>query len=159
MINTIRQTTWNLSSSVEMKASQIRREHDETEVEVATFEASNITQSSKLCYDIDSFVAVIGDNRDTSVELWVGRIIDKIKNSDKSLKMLKVHWYEPYGDGDGITKKFRPWFVTNKVTKRKKQPWFGTVTCDSVLNSFPTLTSQRILPISVANDIRERLPS
>ena len=61
-------------------------------------------------------------------------------HSDGCIKHLKVHWFEKYGEGDKLTGKYRPWFVRNKSTNKKDVPWTDKITCDSVLNCFPTLT-------------------
>ena len=80
-------------------------------------------------------------------------------HSDGCIKHLKVHWFEKYGEGDKLTGKYRPWFVRNKSTDKKDVPWIDKITCDSVLNCFPTLTSHKRLPVIFANDLRERIPS
>lgn len=151
---------WNLAEIVEMKALNLRREPNQEEIEVAALESNGLSSlSSRLRYDMDSFVAVRGTIGSTDIEIWVGRIVDRIRNKNGSINQLKVHWYERHGDGDMFTCKYRPWYVLNKSTKRKNIPWLSKISCDSVLNCFPTLTSQRRLPIVVANDLRERTPS
>ena len=152
---------WNLSNIVELKALNMRRAHMDVEIEVATLESTGAPSlSARLRYDMGHFVAVKGQTADnSSTEVWVGRIVDRIKHSDGTVRYLEVHWYEQYGDGDMLTGKYRPWFLRNKSTKRKNVPWLSNISCDTVINCFPTLTSNRKLPVLVANDLRERIPS
>jgi len=150
---------WDLKNIIEMKASNIRKSHDDSELDAAAYELSTARHSSRLSYNLDSFVAISGVTTGANAELWIGRIVDRLKHADGSIKQLRVHWYEQYGDGDVITAKYRPTFVRNQSTNKKDVPWIDKVSCASVLNCFPTLTSHRKLPILVANDLRERLPS
>ena len=150
---------WDLSQIIEMRAQNARRQHYATEQEVASLELSSAPQASRLRYEMDSFAAVLGCSVRESGEVWIGQIVDRIRHNYGSIRYLKVHWFEKYGDGDCVTGKYRALFVKNPVTKKKDIPWLDKIRCDSVLNCFANLTSKRWLPILVANDLRERLPS
>ena len=113
--------------------------------------------SSRLRYDLDSFVVVKGKKDREELQIWIGRVIDRIMKPTGCVKHLRIHWYEAYGDEDVTRSKYRPLFVKNKSTNRKDIPWVDNVSCETILNNFPSLTSQRKLPILVANDIRERV--
>ncbi len=65
---------WGLSDIIEMKAINLSRVPDDTEIEVASLEARGLSsQSSRLRYDINAFVAIRGKQDGTSTEVWVGR--------------------------------------------------------------------------------------
>lgn len=68
-------------------------------------EANVIPQSSRLHYDTDSFVAVTGKENSSSVQLWNGWNVGRIKHYDRSSKHLKVQWYERFGDSNIVRSK------------------------------------------------------
>ena len=112
---------WDVSNSIELKAQKVRREYTDTEVEVATLESvGGSSLSSRLKYEMGWFVAIKGQaGRFAAEEVWVGRIVDRVKRNNGSIRLLEVHWYELYGDGDMLTGKYRPFLLRNKSTKRK----------------------------------------
>jgi len=146
---------WDLSKCVEtnlLRASQIGDSQHQTADLVSGIEQESQVQYN---YELNSLVIVNTGISGQGQGFWIGEVVEVHRQQDKTVGFLSVHWYEFYGTTDVYTGRYKPHLVKLKGRSRKDSPWIDTITTDTVLVSFPRLTSDKRLPSAVSKHLRE----
>lgn len=118
------------------------------------------TQSAQMEYELQSFVAVMATSADSDVHMdfWIGRIVEVLLGVGRSVRGLKVQWYQFYHCRDIYRAKYKPMVIrTNVNGKTQTSPWTDIISPDSVLVKFSDLTNDKRLPLNVSTSLREEL--
>ena len=110
---------------------------------------------SNLPYSRNRFVAVNGEGCTYGMPFWIGKILECIQNGNGVTEKLYIRWYEVYDEGNAWSGKYRP-AVIGKGKSAK--PWNGTISVDTVITEFPSLTNKKIRA-GVEKEIRSGLSS
>lgn len=63
--------------------------------------------------------------------LWIGKVQEQIKDDFLRTKSLKVYWYEPLGDREGLQAEYGPFDQGGKCRKQENS-WEMSILADSV---------------------------
>ena len=143
---------WNLSSIVETR--NISGESDEVTPETVDRNVGEVTSNSLFSYALNSFVAVnTGGNR-MDGGFWIGKVVEVHRGKQQRINTISVHWFEFYGSTNMYTGRYKPHLLSNGSSK-KGTPWIYRISTETVLVSFPRLTSDKRLPSAVSKHLRE----
>ncbi len=128
--------------------------------------------SSKVTYDIGSFVAIRKDdvsNNDDGSPFWIAKIVDVFsKPGETFARRLKVHWFDTQTnrkDENPLICRFFPCYNsrTQNASKRRKLTrsdlqiaWTDIVDTDVVVLVFDGLTKRNLLPLSVQKRLAQQ---
>lgn len=132
---------WNLEKSFELsgiyKTDMVQQPSTEDE-EITMHDSIPVCN---LPYSRNRFVAVNGEGCTKQMPFWIGQILECIRNEQGVIAELFIRWYEVYDKGNAWSGKYRP-AVLGKG--KNTMPWNGTISVDSVITEFSSLTNKKI---------------
>ena len=145
---------WNLSNSVETRNLDADNDNQSTETLDQPVH-DEITSNSRYSYELNSFVAVNTGISGQDEGFWIGTVVDVHRGKQKRINSISVHWFEFYGSTNMYTGRYKPHLAKKKGDPKKDTPWIDSISTDTVLVSFPRLTSDKRLPAAVSKHLRE----
>ena len=143
---------WNLDSIIETKGNRSNENYSQR---AALNQSPGYNASTKnFSYEVGSFVAVNTDI-DEGHEFWIGKVVDVHRGKQKKVDSLSVHWFECYGNIDIYQGRYRPHFLLTNSDSKNRTPWTDKISTDTVLVSFPSLTSDKKIRSNVSIYLRE----
>ncbi len=149
---------WNLSSIVENGFSTESDCMDAMVVEGQCPE-TQASSSAEYSYDPGSFVAVNTGINGQGQGFWIGQIVDVHRGKGRKVISLSVNWYEFYGTTNVYIGRYRPQFRMKPGSSKKDTAWIDQISTETILVSFPKLTSDKRIPAAVSTYLREHFIS
>lgn len=153
---------WDLSSIIEMKTILSPKAGFSTEeAELSELEEESKYQNlqNKHGYQPNYFVAVRPEVSTPSCPFWIAKINKVVKTRDGNACSLDVHWYEPSSEGNVYRCRYSPSYLFNNTSDPSHgTPWKNTLSTDSVLVEFDSLTKKGNLRMNVVKLLRSEFP-
>ena len=106
-------------------------------------------------YDPNSFVAVKTEDNQNDCPFWIAKVNVVHRNEEDSIYKLTIHWFDTTGKQDMYHSKYFPSYNNiNSKKVSKRTPMKDTISVDTVIVNFSSLTKKHQLPASVAQHLR-----
>ncbi len=153
----VEQFHWDLSNCIETNKSKVLRQ-EEAEEEEDSIEPNNTNGIEdlrpKLCYELNSFVAVKPHEPTAKKPFWVAKINRVFTNNDEITSHIEVHWYDVDETSDVYQGKYYPVYMPASKKKEKKKQMKDKISVDAVIVNFRSFTKLKKLPATVMQHLK-----